>query len=705
MGEYSPPRGPGSAGVPAFRRSRPDPGSTRARRRRRSQAATGLALRRPRLGAFGTVLLAALGVVVVVVAAGAAYASSVLTGLPDVNLQPVAPHSIIVYDRTGQVLAERSSDGGYHVVLTLDRVGSNNIDATLAAEDRDFYQHGAVNIPSAIRAALVDIVTDRPAQGGSTITQQVVKIELLSPERTIQRKIQEAFLAEKLEQRYSKNQILELYLNRVYYGHGAYGIGSAAKTYFGASLSADKLDVAQAAFLAGLLHAPSADDPATNFDAARGRQLYVLRQMVAMKAITPAAEAAAEKEDIKAELKYDTSYRVTVAPHFVDYILGRLRTTVGDANMAAGGYSVFTTLDPALQALAERSVAAGLAQVAYTGINNGDLLAARPDSGEILAWVGSADYNNAAIGGKFDVVTAPRQPGSSFKVYTYEAALRDRRITLASCLQDRPTNFNGYQPVDFDGKFMGTMPAARALVLSRNVPAVEVGQLEGMNHVVALAEAMGIKSPIQPYLSSAIGSSEVTMLEHLGGYQVFANQGYRLPLMSITKIVGASQGVVFSQAPGKQPGQGQVISPAEAYLLTDTLKAYQDQWSLDWHRQMAGKSGTSGNAQVGTRDAWMMAYNPNIVVGAWGGNTAAGGGGGSIDGFGTDIGRSVLADFINGLPAGYSQWYSRPSGIVSGPGGQDYLSGTETMKACQGGDQVPAPGPGAKPAPHGGHKH
>ena len=358
-------------------------------------------------------------------------------------------------------------------------------------------------------------------------------------------------------------------------------------------------------------------------------------------------------------------------------------------------------MTPNLQALAEHSVATGIPSIAYTGVNNGDLLAARPSTGEILAWVGSLDYNNAGIGGNFDVVTAPRQPGSSFKPYTYEAALRDRRITLASCVHDQPTDFSGYRPVDFDGQYMGTMSAQQALVLSRNVPAVEVGKAEGMTH--ALAQAMGIKSPIQPYLSSAIGSSEVTMLEHLGGYQVFANQGYRVPLLSITRIVGAKQGTIFEEQPGQQAGQGQVISPAEAFLITDTLKAYQGQWNLGWGRQMAGKSGTSGSAQVGTHDAWMMAYNPDIVVGAWAGNTGPSGAGGTISGFGTDVGRTVLADFINGLPASYRRWYSTPTGIVSGPGGQVFLAGTQTMKPSPGATQPATSGGGDGGRAKGGH--
>ena len=635
------------------------------------------------------ILVGIAAAIAVAVVSMAVYAAVVVRGLPEVGRDPIPAHSVIIYDRAGQVLAERNRDGAYHVILALDQMGANNRNATLAAEDRGFYQHGALNIPSAVRAALVDIVANKPVEGGSTITQQVVKIELLQPQRTLRRKIQEAFLASQLEQRYTKDQILELYLNRVYYGHGAYGIGSAAKTYFGAGKNATDLDVAQAAFLAGLLKAPSDDDPQTHFDRARGRQLYVLQQMADAHLVSEADAVAAAHEDIQKELVYDASYRQTRAPHFVDYVISRLPG--GAAALNSGGYAVFTTLDPGLQALAEKSVAAGVQDLSDIGVNNGALLAARPSTGEILAWVGSADYNNAAIGGQFNVVKPPgngRQPGSSFKPYVYEAALIDRKITLASCVQDQPTDFGGgYRPVDWDGRFMGRISARQALLLSRNVPAVAVAQKEGITNVISLAKKLGIGSPLQPNLATAIGSSEITMFDHVQGYQVFANQGDRVPLISITRIVGAGGDVIYDTSAGKQDRQQQVLTAADTYLITDVLKGYQSQWSLGWNRQMAGKSGTTGSPDQQTRDAWMMAYNPNIVIGTWAGNTGPNGAGGYITGWGTDTGRTILADFLNGLPQAFTAWYQQPSGLVRGDKGELYLSGTDHLpgQTCAGG--------------------
>jgi membrane peptidoglycan carboxypeptidase len=624
--------------------------------------------------------LAALGA-----GAGAVYTTAALSNLPDPRAEPLLARSIVVYDRNGQVLAERNQQGVYHVVLKLSEMGKNATSATLAAEDRDFYNHGALDFGGIVRAMVADTIAGRPVQGGSTISQQLIKIELNAPQKSLTRKLREALVANTLERRYSKDQILELYLNRVYYGHGAYGIGAATKTYFGSDKQTRDLTPAQAAFLAGLIQAPSGNDPQVHYDRAHNRELDVLHAMQSAHMLSQAEATVAESEDIQKELKFDTSFRATRAPHFVDYIVSRLESMYGAAAVQQGGFGVYTTIDPALQAQAEHAVGTGVQAMAHHGVNNGMMLAARTGTGEVLAWVGSADFNNAAIGGQFDVIRSPRQPGSSFKPYVYEAALHDRKLSLASCLLDRPTNFNGYKPLDFDNSYMGRLSARQALVLSRNIPAVEAAQKEGITGVINMAQSMGIRSKLQPYLSTAIGGSEVTMFDHLQGYQVFANEGKKVPLMTITRITDASGQTLFSQKPGSQDGQQQVLSPAEAYLLTDTLKAYQGQWSLGWKTQMASKSGTSGASQIGVhQDAWMMAYNHDIVVGGWAGNTGAGGAGNPISAFGVETGSTMLADFINNLPAGMNHWYQQPSGLVS-RGGELYLPGTENLAGgCSG---------------------
>src|SRR5438270_1931711 len=430
-----------------------------------------------------------------------------MQAMPDPSRTGMLAKSIVVYDRGGGILGERDPEGRYHVVLKLDQMGRWGQAATLAAEDRDFYRHGAVDPAAVARAIVVDVTTGTAAEGGSTITQQLVKIELLGSQKTVSRKVQEVLLASSLEHRYSKSQILELYLNRVYYGHGAYGLGSAAKTYFGSDKNAADLTPAQAAFLAGILQAPAWNDPFTHFERARARQLYVLDGMVATGALTPAQEKQAEAEEIGKELKLDTSYRNSLAPHFVDYVIGSLESQLGSATVHQGGLSVYTTIDPQLQRSAERSVADGVAALASSGVNNGMLLAARPTTGEILAWVGSADFGKAEIGGQYDVITSPRQPGSSFKPYVYEAALMSQKFTVDSTVDDTPQNYGGYTPMDYDNNFLGQMCLKDALDRSRNVPAIEVANKVGMGPIIDLATRMGIRDPLEPTLPTAIGAS------------------------------------------------------------------------------------------------------------------------------------------------------------------------------------------------------
>ena len=646
-------------------------------------------------------VLIAIGVLLLLFSAYVAYT---LKDLPDPGKQDLLANTITVYDRHGKEIETRNSKGQYHRILTIQQMGKLGPAATIAAEDRNFYSEGAVNLSSTARALLTDIVRHGYAQGGSTITQQLVKIQLLTPQKSILRKIQEVVLAEGVAGKYSKDQVLEMYLNRVYYGHNAYGIGAASKIYFGKE-NPGELTPAEAAFLAGLIQAPVAYDPQTHFDLGRQRQLYVLDGMVATGALTRQEAEAAKAEDVKAELKFDPVARQSKAPHFVDYVLQRLEADFGAAAIQQGGFAIYTTLDLDLQQLADDSVKKGVADLKNTGVNNGMFLAARPDTGEILAWVGSADYYNDAIGGQYDVINSPRQPGSSFKPYVYEAALKDRKLTVGSYLHDVPTDFGGgYRPHDFDDSYLGNLTLRRALVLSRNIPAVEAAKLEGIDNVNNLARGMGIEhSELKPVLSTAIGGSDVTMYDHLQAWGVFANQGNKMPLISITKIVDSQGNLVSQTTPGQQDGRAQILSQAEAFLMTDILKDYQKQWNLGWNRQMASKTGTTGGGSgTQTRDAWIMAYNPNIVAGAWVGNTAAGAAGGGITTYGELVGDTIMRQFVNGLPQNYRDWYQRPAGVVDGKGcdgkPEIFLAGTEKL-GCSGANPSPSPSPSPSASP------
>ena len=636
-------------------------------------------------------IAAALGALLV---ASTVYVLWAIKDLPDPSQNVLAAGDVIVLDRNGKLIEDWSPAGHYHVTLALDQMGPYAPKAVLAAEDRNFYNHGAVDPTSIARAAWVDVTSHGVNQGGSTITQQLVKIQLLTPQRSITRKIQEVVLAIALEQRYSKDQILTMYLNRVYFGHGAYGVGAASRTYF--NKDAKVLTPAEAAFLAGLIQAPSLYDPLVRYEYAHERQQYVLQGMVTTGALSSDQADKAVQEDIKSELHIQPSARQSLAPHFVDYVLSQLESVFGAAEIQQGGIVVHTTLDLGIQKIAMDAVANGVQDLKAYNVNNSALMAASAKTGEILAWVGSADYANDAIGGQFDVVLSPRQPGSSFKPYVYEAALRDHKITWATVLHDRLTNFDGYMPRDFDNGGFGDIPASRAILYSRNIPAVQVAQMEGINNVIDLAHQMGIKSKLQPYLPTAIGASDVTLFEHVQGYQTFANQGQRIDLHAFTEVDDSSGHAAFKY---DNPTRTAVLTQSESYLMTDVLRRYQTTWGFGWNRQMASKTGTSDNGKGGIPDSWIMAYNPDIVMGVWVGNTAPNGGGGLIRAYGENVGLTIMKRFINPLPANMREWYTRPSGVQQGCGSDNldpFLSG-----ACNTPSPSPSQSPSAPTSPSG----
>jgi membrane peptidoglycan carboxypeptidase len=688
----------------------PPPGYGQARRRASMYA------RRPPPGGgrhlgwlkrFGPYI--ALGLVVLV-SGVLGYVLWTLRDVPDPGKSPLLSRTVTVYDRKGRVIETRNADGEYYEKLNLAQMGEPNKYATLAAEDREFYHHPAIDFARTAAAAASDVLHRGSLQGGSTITQQLVKISVLTPQRSVFRKMQEATLAFGLESEYSKDQILEMYLNRVYYGHNAYGIGAATRVYFGAGVQPKDLTAGQAAFVAGLINGPSYYDPQVNYDGAKQRQLYVLDGMVKIGILSQAEADKAAQEDIKAELKYDVSFFASKAPHFVSYVIGVVEKQLG-ATAQQGDLNIYTTLDLDLQAAAQRAVANGVTstRLKREGVNNADLMAVRPDTGEILAYVGSADFNNNDIAGQVDVIQQQRQPGSTFKPYVYEAALKDHKVTLATTLHDVPTDFNGFAPKDWDyPHFMGDISVRTSLVQSRNVTAVETAQLEGIDSVIKQAHSQGVADALKSELQTAIGGSEITMFDQMQGYQVFANQGTLVPLMGVTKVTDAQHDVLYEQQPGTQGGISHPITSAEAYLITDVLKDYQRVWGLGWKPQMAGKSGTTGGNDPYHRDAWMMAYNPDIVVGGWAGNTAPvtasnNGGGKPISAFGTEVGQLILAPFINGLPSSMHDWYKRPDGIVTGAGCQDssaseiFLAGTQAGTDCP--TPTPTPTPTATPVP------
>ena len=578
--------------------------------------------------------------------------------LPDPSRLDLAGGDVKILDRHGTPIEQRNAQGIRVSPVELKAISKNLQNATIAVEDRHFYQHHGVDWGRVVKAGIVDVIARRPQQGASTITEQLAKIAILqSPKKTILRKLREAMVATALESRYSKDDILKLYLNSIYYGHHATGVEAAAEVYFGKH--AKDLTLGESALLAGLPNGPSYYDPALHKDRAVARQGVVLQAMVDTGAITAAQAEAAKNEPLTFVFKEN---RNSQAPHFVDFVYEQLEALYGGTAVNKGGFEVTTTLDLNLQKAAEHAVAVGQQRLGPLGADNGDLLAMDPKTGEILAMVGSADFFNNDIKGQFNVVTGLRQPGSSFKPYAYEQAFRSNKLTMGNLLDDTSRHFAGGQFHDFDFRDMGMITAHKALVLSRNIPALETMQLAGIDSVNNLAHDMGITTNLKSEVTTAIGSSEVRMLDHAVGYGVFANGGTRHDPVSIMKVTDQSGNTLDTPT---APQGKRVLSAQEAYLISYILKDYSSQWNLGWNKPLAGKSGTTNNY----RDAWMMAYAPNLVVGAWVGHT--GPGNQDMNGvFGSMVGSSVLKDFINnGLTQAHFtvETLKRPDGLIDGP--------------------------------------
>ena len=595
------------------------------------------------------------GLILVLVLGTFAYAYATL---PDPSKLDLAAGTVIVKDRHGTLIEERNAQGARVNPVTLSNINPLLQKATVAVEDKHFYQHHGIDWGRVIKAGIVDTLARRPEQGASTITEQLAKIAVLqSPKKSILIKLREAMVATSLESRYNKSQILEMYLNTIFYGHHATGIEAASQVFFGKHAS--ELTLGEASLLAGLPNAPSYYDPLLHRDRAKARQAVVLDAMVNEQMISQAQADEAKAAPLNFVFKENRSSQ---APHFVDFVFEQLENLYGPSVVNKGGFVVTTTLDLTLQKAAEHAVAVGQQRLGSLGADNGDFIAIDPKSGEILAMVGSADFFNNDIKGQFNVVTGLRQPGSSFKPYAYEQAFRSHKLTMGNLLDDTSRHFANGQFHDFDNRDMGIITAHKALLLSRNIPALETMQTAGVDNVTQFAHAMGITTPLKNEVTTAIGSSEVRMLDHAVGYGVFATGGTRHDPVSVLEIKDTQGNTLDKPNP---PQAKQVISAQEAYLITYILKDYSSAWNLGWNKPFAGKSGTTNDF----RDAWMMAYSPNLVIGAWVGHT--GPGDQNMHGvFGTMVGSSVLRDFINN---GLSQAnfkvesFQRPSGLVDGP--------------------------------------
>ncbi|TMF99019.1 MAG: penicillin-binding protein [Chloroflexi bacterium] len=525
-----------------------------------------------------------------------------------------------IYDRNGVLLYVKHTDGVIRTVIPLAAISPHLIDATIALEDRQFYTHQGIDFPRIVAAAIADLTHQGVQQGASTITQQLVKRMFVGSANSLERKVREATLALEIERRFSKNEILTLYLNQIFYGHQAYGIEAAAQTYF--AKSAKDLDIAQAAMLAGIPNAPSSFDPYNPATAAQAmsRQDLVLRDMLRDHYISQLEYDKAVKETLTFQ---DGSIQKDLkAPWFVDYVLRQLSKQYGEAVVAGGGLRVQTTLDYNVQKIAEKAVATNVNRpdLKARNVNNGAAEVVDPNTGQVLAMVGSANYYDQAIGGQYNVITdgQGRQPGSSFKIYEYATALANG-YAPSNLILDKQGKIDGHAFVDWDHRDEGVITIRRALVESRNIPAILLLKQLGYDRVFQTARMMGLTSAnLTPErgLAQAIGASEVLPLEHFNAYGVLASGGiYHEPTV-ILKVVD-SQGRVLQEW---KPNVGVRVLPAQvAYMISDILRPVGA--ALNIKRPYAAKTGTTEN----WRDSWLIGYNPDVVIGAWMGHTCAGG--------------------------------------------------------------------------------
>src|SRR5258708_10207500 len=431
---------------------------------------------------------------------------AVAAQLPDPSNVQVHAGEVKIFDRTGTKLIADETGGHNRPQMPLTQISPPLQPASVAGEDRHFYETRLIGIDFGrlVKALTIDLIRRQASQGASTITQQLAKNELLSSDRTITRKFKEAILATEIEQRFSKDDILSLYLNSIYYGHHAYGAQAAAKVYF--DKDAKDLTVGQASFLAGLPQAPSLYDPQTNYQGAKDRQAYVLGQMARDGYITQSDADTARAENLVPQLKYKTEAASGVAPHFVEYIKGQLDKIYGAEYgdlIHNGGVQITSSIDLDVQNAADSAVANGVGKLGH-GTNNAAMLVTDPPTGQILAMVGSADFNNDSIAGQVNITDTGRQPGSSFKPYVYLTGINNHKLDMTTVLKDQPGAVPGTVN-DFHNRFLGTLRMRTALVKSRNLPAEQTMQISGPQHVIDMAHRVGITSPLEPHLDTAIG--------------------------------------------------------------------------------------------------------------------------------------------------------------------------------------------------------
>jgi len=636
-----------------------------------------------------------------------------LMGIPAITAQAVGPlpavsglasnkmdQDTLIYDRHGTLLADIGKAGDHRIVVPLNYISSWVVKATLATEDRTFYSNSGIDIGGIVRAAIANYQHHKVKQGGSTISQQLVKQVYIGTNAPadIQRKLKEAILAIELNREYSKNQILEMYLNTIFYGSQTYGIEAAARSYF--QTNAHDLSLAQAAMLAGLPQAPTQYNPVVNFQSAKQRQAQVLAAMVGEKYITPAQAETAYA------VKLQVSPPITKfeAPYFVDYVLKTLAKppyNINNSDNNRKGYRVYTSLDLNLQHMAEQVVREQIAQKGnYYNFHDAALVSMNPKTGEVLAMVGGDDYTRP--GGQFNLAyDVPRPPGSSFKIFTYTAAIESRKVNMESPVLDDAlvfpiggdgpgfvSGFAKYVPLNYDRRFHGTLPLKMVMGNSLNIPALKVELRTGIPAVVDMASRLGLtclgepcgsKKPEDYGMSLTLGAYPVRLADMATAASTLATLGVRhreAPILNIKDGLGKD---VFTYDPAKN--EYRAVDPGVAFIIASIMSDDRNRcMSFGCHgdltlsgRHVAAKTGTTNDF----KDNWTVGFTPSLATAVWVGNPDNKPLSHNSTGIvgAAPIWHKFMTQALAGTP---DEWYPVPAGLHQV--GQDFfLPGTENL--------------------------
>ena len=663
-----------------------------------------------------TTLLRGLGAVVAVMlvigVAADAYAQSFFDGLPSIQGLDSAAFAgdTIIYDSTGKVvLADVGNHGDHRLAVKLKDVAPVAIQATVAIEDKGFYTNPGFDLVGIVRAAFDNIRAGHIVGGGSTITQQLAKQQFLTPEQSVSRKIKELALAYELSQTYSKDQIMELYLNKSFYGSQSYGIEAAAESYF--HIPASKLDLAQASVLAGLPQAPTEWNPVLHPDSAKLRQTEVLQAMVRSNFISQEDmdKALAEK------LVYQAPVNSFLAPHFVDYVLAELRQLGFQPGIQQ--LNVTTTLNWKMQQIGQSVVSSNLSKNLWRdpkGVLSSGLVAVQPTTGDILVMVGSPSYNSK--GGQINYTTIPRNMGSSMKPYTYGAVINARAATVDTPVYDGPSPLvykDAYSTTKFynyDGRSHGVLPLKKAMGNSLNIAAVKVELSIGVPAVLSWMRNLGVIpryiSPDGSYNATApgdqygpsltLGGYPITLLEHVEGIATYADMGVYHTPQAILKVTDSRGAVLYQDHPNQRARLA--IDPAVAFIMAQIMADDQNRCmifgcnsALHWKdRTVAAKTGTTDNF----KDAATIAFTPDLATGLWVGDI--------LDNrhfmkYGSDgvfVASPGVHTFVSSALAGIpgNRCYTAPPGVVAGPNNSWYLLDARSIARLPG-DNPPSPTP------------